>query len=90
MRNIKEENERIKRRYLQFLKAAKRKDASTVLKAAEGILRFEASTGFASFKSFRVEQAVKFQERLNEEVSKTTGKPLSKSSIRSILGYLQQ
>ncbi|MBT0958668.1 site-specific integrase [Alphaproteobacteria bacterium KMM 3653] len=85
MRKINEENERIKRRYLQYLKAAKRKDPSTVLKAAEGILRFEESTNFASFKSFRIEQAIKFQDRLNEEVSKTTGKPLAKSTIRSIL-----
>jgi integrase/recombinase XerD len=38
MRKINEENERIKRRYLQFLKNAKRKDISTVHKAAEGIL----------------------------------------------------
>ena len=60
MRKINEENERIKRRYLQFLKTAKRKDTSTVLKAAEGILRFEASTGYTSFKRFRIEQAVKW------------------------------
>ncbi|MDE0970546.1 MAG: hypothetical protein OSA51_14315 [Octadecabacter sp.] len=44
-----EENERIKRRYLQYLKVAKRKNASTVLKAAEGMLRFEASTNYAIF-----------------------------------------
>lgn len=85
MRKFNEENERIKRRYLQYLKTAKRKDASTVLKAAEGILRFEASIGYASFKRFRIEYAVKFHERLNEDVSRKTGKPLSKSSIRSIL-----
>jgi len=85
MRKINEENERIKRSYLQYLKTAKRKDASTVLKAAQGILRFEASTGYTSFKRFRIEQAVKFQDRLNDEVSKATGKQLSKSSIRSIL-----
>lgn len=85
MRKINEENERIKRRYLQFLKAAKRKDPSTVLKAAEGILRFEASTNYASFKRFRIEQAIKFQDRMNAEISKTTGKPLSKSTISSIL-----
>lgn len=30
MLKIKEENERIKRRYLQYLKVAKRKDATTV------------------------------------------------------------
>nr|WP_323780142.1 site-specific integrase [Amylibacter sp.] len=85
MRKINEENERIKRKYLQFLKVAKRKDASTVLKAAEGILRFEASTGYVSFKRFHIEQAIKFQERLEHEVNKTTGKQLSKSTISSIL-----
>ena len=81
MRKINEENERIKRRYLQYLKAAKRKDPSTVQKAAEGILRFEASTNYASFKRFHIEQAIKFHDRLNAEISKTTGKPLSKSTI---------
>ncbi|MCI2399131.1 tyrosine-type recombinase/integrase [Aliiroseovarius subalbicans] len=85
MRKINEENERIKRRYLQYLKAAKRKDASTVQKAAEGILRFEASVNYSSFKKFQIEQAVKFHDRLNAEISKATGKPLSKSTIRTVL-----
>ncbi|MGJ8604412.1 MAG: site-specific integrase [Marivita sp.] len=85
MRKVNEENERIKRRYLKYLKAAKRKDPSTVQKAADGILRFEASTNFASFKKFRIEQVIKFRERLEQEISKTTGKPLSKSTISSIL-----
>lgn len=82
---IRTHRQQFRAQYLQYLKTAKRKDASTVLKAAEGILRFEASTGYTSFKRFRIEQAVKYNERLNGEVSKTTGKPLSKSSIRSIL-----
>lgn len=85
MRKINEENERIKRRYLQYLKTAKRKDPSTVQKTAEGILRFEASTNFTSFKRFHIEQAIKFHDRINAEVSNTTGKPLSKSTIRTIL-----
>lgn len=85
MRKINEENERIKRRYLQYLKVAKRKDVSTVYKASDDILRFEASTNYASFKRFRIEQAIKFHDRLNSEISKQTGKPLSKSTIRSIL-----
>lgn len=85
MRKINEENERIKRRYLQYLKTAKRKDASTVLKAAEGILRFEASTHYSNFKRFRIEQAIKFQDSLNSDLNQATGKPLSKSTIRSIL-----
>lgn len=85
MRKINEENERIKRRYLQYLKVAKRKDVSTVHKASDDILRFEASTNYASFKRFHIEQAIKFHDRLNSEISKQTGKPLSKSTIRSIL-----
>lgn len=85
MRKTNEENERIKRRYLQYLKAAKRKDPSTVQKAAEGILRFEASTNFTSFKRFHIEQAIRFHDRINAEISKATGKPLSKSTIRSVL-----
>ena len=85
MRRTNEENERIKRRYLQYLKTAQRKDPKTVQKAAEGILRFEASTKYADFKRFRIEQAIKFQERLAEDMSKATGKPLSKSTIRSVL-----
>lgn len=85
MRKINEENERVKRRYLQYLKTAKRKDSSTVQKAAEGILRFEASVNYTSFKKFHIEQAIKFHDRLNTEVSKVTGKPLAKSTIRTVL-----
>lgn len=85
MRKINEENERIKRRYLQYLKTANRKDASTVHKATEGILRFEASANFVSFKRFHIEQVIKFQDRINSEVSKTTGKLLSKSTISAVL-----
>ena len=85
MRKINEENERIKRSYLQYLKTAKRKDPSTVQKAAEGILRFEASTNFTNFNRFHIEQAIKFHDRINAEISKATGKPLSKSTIRSVL-----
>jgi integrase len=85
MRKINEENERIKRSYLQYLKTAKRKDPSTVQKAAEGILRFEASTNFTSFRRFHIEHAIKFHDRINAEISKATGKPLSKSTIRSVL-----
>jgi len=85
MRKINEENERIKRRYLQYLKTAKRKDPNTVHKAAEGILRFEAATNYTNFKRFHIEQVIKFQDRINSEISKATGKPLSKSTISSIL-----
>lgn len=85
MRKFNEENERIKRRYLKFLKTAKRKAPDTVQKAADGILKFEASINFASFKKFHIEQVIKFRERLDEEISLITGKPFSKSTIATIL-----
>lgn len=85
MRNFNEENERIKRRYLQYVRTAKGRDTATVVKAAEAILRFEESTNFASFKKFRIDQVLRFREKLDAEINKTTGKPLAKSTIASVL-----
>ena len=56
-----------------------------MLKAADAILRFEASTGYKSFKKFHIEQPRAFKAKLNEEQSATTGKPLSKATVSSIL-----
>ena len=80
-----EENERIKRRYLQFLREATRNDMATVDKAAEAILRFENSTGFKSFKRFHIEQAIKFKAHLSAAKNVKTGRPLSKATIDSTL-----
>lgn len=84
-RKVNEENERIKRAYLTYLREAKRADDSTVQRAAEAILRFEASTSFRPFKRFHIEQPRAFKVKLNDEISATTGKPLSKATISGIL-----
>ena len=84
-RKVTEENERIKRRYLQYLREAKRADVTTVDKAAEAILRFERSTGFKSFKRFHIDHAVTFKRQLSNEKSKATGAPLSKATIDGTL-----
>ena len=84
-RKFHEENERIKRHYLQFLREAKRMDMATVDKAAEAILRFERSTGFKPFKRFHIEQAVRFKERLSSEKNARTGAPLAKATVDSTL-----
>ena len=60
-RKVNEENERVKRRYLAWLRNAKRCDETTVDKAAEAILRFERSTDFKSLKRFHIEQAIAFK-----------------------------
>mgnify|MGYP003382074046 CR=1 FL=1 len=84
-RKFNEENERIKRRYLTYLREAKRCDHSTVDKAAEAILRFEISTGYKAFKRFHIEQATAFKRGLTTDISKTTGKPLAKATIDGTL-----
>lgn len=84
-RKFTEENERIKRRYLQFLREAKRSDVATVDKASEAILHFEQSTGFKPFKRFHIDQAIKFKAQLSAAKSGRTGKPLSKATIDGTL-----
>lgn len=84
-RKFNEENERIKRRYLQYLREAKRRDIATVDKATAAILRFEKSTGYKSFKRFHIEQAVSFKNRLSIEKHAQTGKPLSRATVDSTL-----
>ncbi|MFN5997179.1 MAG: tyrosine recombinase XerC [Paracoccaceae bacterium] len=84
-RKISEENERIKRRYLQFLGEAKRRDPATVDKAADAIVRFERGTGLRPFKRFHIDQAMKFKTQLSEAKNERTGKPLSKATIDSTL-----
>lgn len=84
-RKCVEENERIKRRYLQFLREAKRCDQVTVDKAADAILRFERSTGFKPFRQFHIEQAVRFKAQLSGLTSEQTGKPLAKATVDGTL-----
>ena len=84
-RKCVEENERTKRRYLQFLREASRADMATVDKAADAILLFERSTGFKPFKRFHIEQAVRFKALLSETKNERTGKPLAKATVDSTL-----
>ena len=85
MRKCNEENERIKRRYFHYLREANRKGDASVDKVAAALVRFEESTGFKSFKSFHIEQAVAFKRILSAMVSPMTGKPLSKATISATL-----
>jgi len=88
-RKFNEENERIKRQYLHFLREAKRNDMATVDKASEAILRFERSTGFKPFKRFHIEQAVTFKRNLLNDKNARTGKPLSKATVDGTLRMLK-
>jgi integrase/recombinase XerD len=82
------ENERIKREYLIYLKAAKGLSEASLDAVVKAIHRFEVSTRFRSLGKFRIEQAVAFRRQLSEGNSAETGKPLSKATILQTLNAL--
>lgn len=89
MKKYNENNERIKWKYLDFLKQAKGHDESTVDSVAKALSRFEQYNDYKDFKAFHVQQAVSFKVFLAKEKNKKTGKPLSKSTLKSTLNQLK-
>lgn len=85
MRKHHPENERIKRRYLTFLRGAKRLEESSVDDAAAAIAAFEESTAYRDFRKFHIEQAQRFKRVLAEQINPATGKPLAKATIHGRL-----
>ena len=83
-------NERIKRRYLTYLKEAKRHSEATIDAVAAALARFEADTGYRDFKTFRHEQAIAFKRHLAEQHSQKTGKRLSKATMHATLSHVKR
>ena len=83
-------NERIKRRYLSFLKEAKRQSVPSIDAVAKALNRFEVDTKFRDFKSFHTEQAIAFKKHLAEQRSQQTGEILSKATLHSTLANLKK
>jgi hypothetical protein len=79
------ENERIKRRYLLYLKDAKGRDEASVDAAASAIERFEDYVKRRDFRSFHIEQARGFKAQLVTATNARTGKPLSASTVHGTL-----
>ena len=82
-------NERIKRRYLVFLKDAKGRDEASIDAAAKAIARFEQHSKHRDFKVFHFEQARSFKIHLMAERNVRTGNPLSASTVHSTLSALK-
>lgn len=85
MRKHHPANERIKRRYLHWLRDAKQLSEETVDQAAAAIAAFEASTNYREFKKFHVEQATRFKRVLGAHKNPKTGRPLAKATIHARL-----
>lgn len=83
-------NERIKRRYLIFQKEACQQSESTIDSIAKSLSRFEEFSKRRDFKKFHFELAVGFKRHLLEQVNQRTGKPLSKSTIKTTLNQLRR
>ncbi len=79
------ENERIKRRYIEYLKQAKGQDEKTLDKVAAALRMFEDSTGVKPFKKFHIEQATRFKADLDKARNARTGNRLSISTVDAIL-----
>ena len=84
------ENERIKRRYFEYLKEAQRHSEASIDASAQALNRFEIQTDHKSFKAFHQQQAIAFKRKLAEQNSIRSGEKLSKSTINSILANLKK
>ncbi|MFK7942434.1 MAG: tyrosine-type recombinase/integrase [Paracoccaceae bacterium] len=84
-----EQNERIKRRFLEWRKHAKRLSEKSVNREIAALERFDVWNGRKDFARFHIQQAMDFRAHL-EKAKGPTGKPLGKSTIRAILATLRE
>ena len=89
MKTYDAQNERIKRRYLTFLKEAKRFSESSLDGVAKAIHRFESYTRFRDFRQFHIQLAVAFKADLAKQRTARTEAPLSKATLLSTLSALK-
>ena len=89
MTKLNPENERVKRRYFEYLKEARGYSEPTIDGVAKALHRFETHTGFRSFKLFHIKQAMSFKEAFGAERGIRSGRPLSKATVHSTLGSLK-
>lgn len=82
-------NERIKRKYLIFMKEARQQQEATIDAIAKAINRFELYTKYRDFKAFHFEQAVGFKKHLAKQENQQTGAKLSKATMNSTLRQLK-
>lgn len=84
------ENERIKRKYLVYLKEAKQHSEATLDAVAKALSRFEEYTQYRDFKAFHYQQAVAFKRYLAEQKGQRSGGKLSKATLHVTLTQLKQ
>jgi integrase len=83
------DNERVKRRYLIYLKDAKGRDTASIDAAASAIERYEEHFKRRDFRTFHIDQARSFKAHLMAANNERTGKPLSASTVHATLAALK-
>jgi integrase len=83
------QNERTKRRYLTFLKEARRRSEASIDIVASALHRFEKYTNFRDFRKFHIQQAIGFKAHLVKETNARTGAPLSKATLLSTVSAVK-
>ncbi|VAW61647.1 COG4973: Site-specific recombinase XerC [hydrothermal vent metagenome] len=89
MRKHNVNNERIKRKYLTFLKQARGQNEASIDAVAKAISRFENYNKYKDFKMFHFEQAISFKKHLAKQQHHKTGKPLSLATLNSAMRHLK-
>ena len=79
-RKYNEENERIKRTYLHYLRSAKGLSENSVNKASVAILRLEQALDFKPFAKLNDDDALQFKEHIAHSATGKTGKPMVAAS----------
>ena len=92
MRNVNEENERIKRDYLGYCRDALGEDRKTIDTKAAVLRDFELAMGVKPFKAFHIEWAARFKRHLENARNARTGKPLALTTrdarLRIVKGFV--
>jgi len=82
-------NERIKRKYLTFLKQAKGQNEASIDAVAKALSRFEVYNKHKDFKAFHYEQAIHFKTYLSNQKHHKTGQSLSIATLHSTARHLK-
>src|SRR3954447_20591385 len=81
-------NERLKHRYLGYLRETKSIGEHAIDEVAKALDRFEQHTGRCAFREYRTEQGVSFK-RHPAKVNGQHGQQLSKATVTSTLHALR-
>ena len=89
MRTHNARNERIKRKYYTWLRAARGQSEATIDQVSASIDRFETYAKHADFSSFHVEKVKAFKAHLADQVSARTNERLSHATVYTTLNALR-